>query len=367
MNTAHARNPAHTAPLALGESIGLGTSGLAPLQEGQHQGGTSPALLKSLPGRLGWSAARDSGTCSGRCSPWRYTQPYGGRWRTGSTCRPLKVSRVWTSRVTNVSWAPGQAGTTNKPQLTRQTLHTGLPVSPELTTHRDCGHQGSAGRSQTPQRPGLLAVPPPAPPPRAPRGELRAGVGVVVVSVPAACWGHLPALTKEDRRGIGRCSPTECTQVKRAVSPSRRSLASTAPSSGHVTLSGCVPSLKECIFRGEKACRCTAAPGYLRPEKEHTGSCDPLPPLRARVWTCVCPSGKAAVNTLEMTSILRLRDSLLPTAISSPPAPSAPRTGMEATKGGGGAAGTSLGGDQTGDTPHSCENLALRSGSPGTS
>lgn len=108
------------------------------------------------------------------------------------------------------------------------------------------------------------------------------------MSVPAACWGHLPALTKEDRRGIACCSLTEYTQVKRAVSPSRRSLASTAPSSGHVTLSGCVPSLKECVLRGEKACRCTATPGALAAGKGTHGQPRPsASPPGTSVDVCV--------------------------------------------------------------------------------
>ena len=174
---------------------------------------------------------------------------------------------MWTSRVTNVSWAPGQAGTTNKPTAHKANSAHGSSCEPGAHHTPGLWPPGVSGQVPDPAEAGPSRCPPTSPPPWAPRGELRAGVGGVVVSVPAACWGHLPALTKEDRRGIGRCSPTECTQVKRAVSPSRRSLASTAPSSGHVTLSGCVPSLKECIFRGEKACRCTAAPGVLAARK----------------------------------------------------------------------------------------------------
>ena len=69
----------------------------------------------SLPGRWGWSAALDSGTCSGRCSPCRCTRPCWGRRRTGSTCRPLKVSRAQRRRITHRSRARGRAGNANRP------------------------------------------------------------------------------------------------------------------------------------------------------------------------------------------------------------------------------------------------------------
>lgn len=62
--------------------------------DGHRPAGPCPAPPRSLPARWGWSAARDSGTCSGHCSPCRCTRPWRGRWKTGSTCCPLKVTRV---------------------------------------------------------------------------------------------------------------------------------------------------------------------------------------------------------------------------------------------------------------------------------
>lgn len=61
-----------------------------------------PALPQSSPVRLGWSAARGSGTCSGCCSPCRCARPCWGRWRTGSIGCPLEVTGAHTSRITDL-------------------------------------------------------------------------------------------------------------------------------------------------------------------------------------------------------------------------------------------------------------------------
>ena len=74
-----------------------------------------PPPPPSLPGRWGWSAALDSGTCSGRCSPCRCTRPCWGRWRTGSTCRPLKGSRAQRSQITHRSRAREEQETQTGP------------------------------------------------------------------------------------------------------------------------------------------------------------------------------------------------------------------------------------------------------------
>lgn len=94
---AQAQSQGPTAPPTYGASARPGVSGWTPLWEGHHKGGAAPGLPGFLPVRSGWSAACDSGTCSGRCNPWTCTRPCGGRWRTGSKCHRLKVTRVRTS------------------------------------------------------------------------------------------------------------------------------------------------------------------------------------------------------------------------------------------------------------------------------
>lgn len=92
----HTRKRRPAAPLARGESVSPGVLGLEPQRKDITEVG-QPRLPESVPVRSGWSAARDSGTCSGRCNPWTCTRPCGARWRTGSTCRPLEGTRVGTS------------------------------------------------------------------------------------------------------------------------------------------------------------------------------------------------------------------------------------------------------------------------------
>ena len=89
-----------------------GTSGSVPSGWTSPRGDV-PCPPESLPVHSGWSAALDSGTCSGRCSPCRCTRPCGGRWRTGSTCHPLKLIRAKRSKITHRSWAQGKAGNGN--------------------------------------------------------------------------------------------------------------------------------------------------------------------------------------------------------------------------------------------------------------